>query len=814
MNRNLLRILVVLAVLAAGVWLALRTASPTPETAARLAALGALAPGRPAAGPAASAPAESGQAAPATVNLAAIPSGVSPDHGLYARWQRGEVDLEENEGILPPAEVAARQARALDLPPSRALAGRAPLPGAPQIGAGWPSLDFSNSGGWTPPDPQLAAGSNHVIAVVNSAFAIYDKSGALVGGPYDFATFFGGNAKCRDSFAFDPNVLYDEAADRFILAIDSAGIYFCLAASASGNPLGNWNIYAFQVGSSSNFFDYPHTGVGVNHIFAGANIFDANFKGARLYAFDKAAMYAGNSAAWASKTLPLSDDTPIPMHNHGWAQDSWYDGVDHYFITNYNYNGATYRVWRWRNPLGSTTPAAVGVVNLQNFTGVTAGYPINAPQQGSSALIQANDYRPHDFEYRNGFAWSAQTIACNPGGGTVNCVRWAKINPATATIVDAGVLATSGEHRIFPNLAVNTCGDMALGYTKTSANLFPGVYITGREDGDPAGALQAEVEAQAGTVTYSAFDGSPHRWGDYTGMTIDPDGRTFWYLGEYSTTTGDASGRWATYIRAMTYPDCEGGPVARPVLDISPRRGGSAGGVSFQPGDILHYEAGAWSMLFDASDVGISKNTAAFYREDRPDGLDVFYLSLAAGQSVPGVGAVTPADVIKFTPTRLGANTEGTFSLFFDGSDVGLTTTGERIDALGMDGARLLISTVGSGSVPRPGGGKLAFADEDVIAFTPTATGATTLGSWAAFFDGSAAVPGLGAEDVSGFWDDPNSADLYISVVDAYVLGGVRGNGNDVLKLTPSGSGYTVSLFWDGNSAGLSVMIDAFELVP
>jgi len=813
MNRNLLRTLVVLALLAAGVWLALRTASPTPETAARLTALGALAPGRPAAGSSAAAPAESGQATPVTVNLAAVPPGVSADHGLYARWLRGEVDLEENEGIIPPAEIAARQARALDLPPSRALAGRAPLPGAPQPGTGWDSIDFAASGGWTPPDPDLAVGNNHAIAAVNSAFAVYDKSGALLGGPYDFAAFFSGNTRCRDTFAFDPNVLYDEAADRFILAIDSAGIYFCLAVSATANPLGNWNIYAFQVGSNSDFFDYPHTGVGVNHIFAGANIFGDSFKGSRLYAFDKAAMYAGNSARWASKSLPLSDDTPIPMHNHGWTQGTWYSGADHYFITDYNYNGATYRVWRWRNPLGSTSPAAVGIVNLQSYTGVTAGYPIDAPQKDSQALIQANDFRPHDFEYRDGFAWSAQTISCNPGGGTVNCVRWAKINPATAAIVDAGVLATDGEHRIFPNLAVNACGDMALGYTKTSPDLYPGIYVSGRESGDPAGALQAEVEAQAGAAPYSAFDGSPHRWGDYTGMTIDPDGRTFWYLGEYSA-GGDVNGRWATYIRALTYPDCSGGPPAEPILDLSPRRGGKVGNLSFQPGDILHYEAGAWSMLFDASDVGITKNTAAFYREARPGEPDLLYLSLAGGQNVPGVGAVTPADVIKFTPTQLGADTQGTFSLFFDGSDVGLTTTAERIDALGMDGPRLLISTVGSGSVPLPGSGKLAFADEDVIAFTPTSTGATTLGAWAAFFDGSAAVPGLGPEDVSGFWDDPNTDDLYISVVDAYNLGGVRGDGNDVLKLSPSGSGYTVTRFWDGNSAGLSVMLDAFGIVP
>ena len=235
----------------------------------------------------------------------------------------------------------------------------------------------------------------------------------------------------------------------------------------------------------------------------------------------------------------------------------WNSGAYHHFITDYNYTGSTYRVWRWSNPL-SSAPAAVGVVNLQTATGVVGDYPIDAPQQGSTAKLQANDYRPHDFEYRNGFAWFVTTIACNPGSGTVNCLRWAKINPVTAAVADAGVLSTNGQHRIFGNLAVNSCGDMVVGYTKTSSSMYPSVFAAGREDGDPAGTLQPELQLQAGTLTYTAFDGSPHRWGDYTGMTIDPDGQTFWYLGQYSKNTGTSNGRWGTYIRAMSYPNCAG----------------------------------------------------------------------------------------------------------------------------------------------------------------------------------------------------------------------------------------------------------------
>ncbi|HOU40747.1 MAG TPA: hypothetical protein PK829_05725 [Promineifilum sp.] len=813
MRHSLARIAVIVGLVAVGLWLAVRASMPAPESSARRAALSAFAPGRPLA-PASSAELapQAGTAAPTTVVLANVPTGVDPADSLYARWQRGEVDLTETEGLLPPAEVAALQEAALSLPPMPPQAAP-PSTQAPVPGAGWASLDY-NDGSGVPPDPELAVGPNHVIAAVNSSFEIYNKSGALVGGPYGFASFLSEVPNCVD-FDFDPNAIYDEAADRYVLGIDINGEYYCLAVSATNNPLGNWHVYAFPVGSAAEFFDYPHAGVGDQYIFAGANIFTSSFLESRVYAFDKGDMYAGNPADWASRALPTTEDTPIPLHLHGWAQGTWNTGANHYFLTDYNYNGATYRVWRWSNPL-SSAPTAVGVVDLEDYTGVVGGYPIDAPQSGSSARLQANDFRPQDFEYRNGYAWTAYTFSCNPGGGTVNCVRWAKIDPATATIADAGVLATAGQHRIFPNLAVNRCDDMAVGYTKTSASSFPGVFATGRQASDPAGTLQAETQLQAGTITYTAFDGSPHRWGDYTGMTIDPDGETFWYLGEYSKNTGTSNGRWATYVRSLAYETCGGGPGPTQLsVDLSAKAAGAAGGVAFAANDIIHYDGATdtWSMLFDASDVGITKNVTAFYRQDNAATLDTFYLVLAANQNVPGVGTVTPNDVIRFTPTSLGSSTAGSFALYFDGSDVGLTTTAEHIDALGMDGSRLLISTTGAAKVPRGGGGSLNAPDEDVIAFTPTSTGATTAGTWAAFFDGST-VPGLAVEDVAGFWDNPANGNLVISVLNAFNLSGVTGDNDDLIGLTPSGGSYTPSIVWNGDDAGFNVAIDAFEIVP
>ena len=179
-----------------------------------------------------------------------------------------------------------------------------------------------------------------------------------------------------------------------------------------------------------------------------------------------------------------------------------------------------------------------------------------------------------DADYRNGDIWMSTTIACNPGGGTVNCARWARIDPTGPSVIDAGVLASNGEYRTFPNVAANHCDDMALGYTKGSATTFASIYVAGRESGDAPGTLQTEMLLKAGEVAYSSFgnDPPPHRWGDYTEMAADPDGQTFWYLGEYSKETGAIS-KWGTYIGSFSFGDCGVGPGA--ASNPSPANGAS-----------------------------------------------------------------------------------------------------------------------------------------------------------------------------------------------------------------------------------------------
>ena len=101
-----------------------------------------------------------------------------------------------------------------------------------------------------------------------------------------------------------------------------------------------------------------------------------------------------------------------------------------------------------------------------------------------------------------------------------------------------------------PSIAMDKDGNIALGYSKSSTTVIPGIYITGRLATDPAGTMGAEIEMQAGLGVQL---GGGNRWGDYTSMTLDPiDQCTFYYTNEYLKTNGAFN--WSTRIASLQVP--------------------------------------------------------------------------------------------------------------------------------------------------------------------------------------------------------------------------------------------------------------------
>jgi len=504
---------------------------------------------------------------PVAVNVLALPR-IDQDPRAAQRPVRIERELRP-ETPLSERETDALREAARSMPPQPGVhvvnEGRSPH--APTLGTSFDSLNFDDDPASVPPDPELAVGPNHIIAVVNSSFEIYNKTGTTLAGPTLFDTFFSGLTGC--SSTFDPNALYDEEADRFFVAMDQFGSgvngannRYCMAVSQTSDPTGSWWLYSFDASANTGeFFDYPHAGVGDQAIFMGGNIFvglTGNFVRSDVWAIDKVAMYAGGTLSTpVRKSFPAGTAfTPQPMHSHGFGQGTWPSGNVHYVVIDTVFDGSSMGVYRWTDPFGANTFTLLGTVNLNTATGVTGGFPDASPQAGSSAELQGNDWRPLGLQYRNGHLFMSQTVSCNPGGGLVNCVRWAEIDPAAGggpAFVQGSVFASNSNFRAFPDIAANHCNDVAIGYSKFSTSIFPSTFVVGRLGTDTLNTLQSEVQLKAGEVAYSSFgnDPAPHRWGDYTSMTVDPDGKTFWYLGEYSRNNSQVS-KWGTRIGSFT----------------------------------------------------------------------------------------------------------------------------------------------------------------------------------------------------------------------------------------------------------------------
>jgi hypothetical protein len=178
--------------------------------------------------------------------------------------------------------------------------------------------------------------------------------------------------------------------------------------------------------------------------------------------------------------------------------------------------------------------------------------------------------------------------------------------------------------------------------------------------------------------------------------------------------------------------------------------------------------------------------------------------------------AINPQDVVQFDATSLGSLTAGSFSMYFDGSDVGLSSTAEKIDSVNvLDDGRLLISTTGNPSVPAVSG-----ADEDILAFAATALGESTGGSWSLYFDGSdAGLAEASSEDVDALDVDSNGA-IYLSTLGNFSVPGLSGFDEDIFVCSPVSLGnntacsYLSTLYFDGSTWGLgSNGVDAFNLL-
>ena len=480
-----------------------------------------------------------------------------PDHGLPPRLLDGGSD-------------PVRQATT--------AATRAPAPGlnAPAfegIGQGLPpgpSSPYTSGYNVTsaPPDPNGDVGPNYYVEIVNTDFAIFDKSGQLVYGPVPTNTLWqglGSSSGCQVNNDGDATVKYDRLSHVWIVSQFSVSSPFqysqCVAVSSSDNPVtSTWHQYEFG-GFGNNFPDYPKLGVWSDAYYETFNLFNGNtFVGPEVCAYDKASMIAGTAARPAQcRTMGTQYGGLLPADVDGSNPPP--AGAPGY-IADFNTNSLDF--WNfhvdWSNPANTrlSTPASIPVAA---FTPACNGGGVCIPQPGTSERLDSlADRLMYRLAYRNFGDHESLVVDHSIVSGSSVGVRWYELrNPpgttaigsGTPVVYQQGTYAPDGTYRWMGSTAMDGSGSIALGFSASSGTVAPSIHYTGRLACDPLGTM-GFGEGTMVTGTGSQTNGL-NRWGDYTSLAVDPtDDHTFWYVNQYQASNGTFN--WHTKIGAFQLP--------------------------------------------------------------------------------------------------------------------------------------------------------------------------------------------------------------------------------------------------------------------
>lgn len=411
-----------------------------------------------------------------------------------------------------------------------------------------------------PPDTDGTVGPNHFVQMINLLTTIFDKSGNIVSGPFASNAFWlgiGGN--CEPYNQGDPIALYDEVADRWLVSQfafpdNQSSFSQCVAISQTGDPTGAYNRYEFAF-DSIGFNDYPKHGIVSDSITMIANLFISqgpfySFGGTFLGVMDKAAMYAGSPASLLGFNIGNSEFGFVAGDLDGAGS------APALFATAMSTSNV-FDIWQidvdWSTESASANQIAAIPVTAFDTDLCSASREACVPQpDGGPSLEALSDRLMHRLQIRD-FGSHRSMLATHTvdvGGGRAG-IRWYEFRETGGTwsLYQEGTFAPNdGEHRWIPSIAMNSAGDIGLGYLLASTNTYVSTAAAGQTAANSgSGVLDSgEVICAAG----SGVQTDVNRAGDYSHTSVDPLTDSFWHTNEVFTQTGQF--QWNTFVCEFT----------------------------------------------------------------------------------------------------------------------------------------------------------------------------------------------------------------------------------------------------------------------
>ena len=376
----------------------------------------------------------------------------------------------------------------------------------------------ASSGRFSPADASGAVGPNHVVGAFNSGILVQNRSGATLA-QLSLEQFW---LEASNDSTYDPRIAYDAQFDRWVTIAIKDEHSLMIAASATGDPTGQWLRYALKIDATGgNPIDFSRLALTRDTIVAVTERIE--YASCLVISTQKSALYAGGATVplevydtrgSASQVVPVSSD----------------DSDVEYLLTAHDVGAVAVKrldVFQWQNI-------------ASRFTWEPGWHQVR--QRDTDIRLDFGFDEIHDAELRRGTIHAVQMIGI-PGAEGRTAILWWKINPVALAIVDQGVIDDGHSNYGFPSVAVNRTGGMLIAYSTTSGLEYPSahyVYV------DATGNTSTEGTVKSGVTAIRNTD----RWGDYTTTVLDPaDDKTFWTVQIY------ANNVWETWWARVKSPD-------------------------------------------------------------------------------------------------------------------------------------------------------------------------------------------------------------------------------------------------------------------
>lgn len=494
----------------------------------------------------------SGGATVSTGQFENIPQTVEPQKRVHnLLWEK--YDPLPDDDIYNPTPPSAPMGSNLYFDP--AVSGLTQASDPPAVLIDFQGNSMTSS---IPPDPIIAAGPDHIIAMVNTSFIIYDKQGNQL---FQRSADIWFSNVAPYSGAFDPVIVYDHFAGRWVQVWDLQNDnnqtgYWLVSVSDDSDPMGDWCNFAFPAhlnGTFNSFTwgDYEKAGYDHQALYISGRQFGfgTGFFYCKLRIIPKSELYANNCGPvnytdfWQfrdpANPSNVVDGPPIAAVH----LDS--PGNKAYIVVDADYNTSTFiTLWTLDDPLGNPTLTAV------NIPTAAAPWPNHGNQLGGgSPRIDVGRRAYRNAVYKNGQLWTS----CPIGGGTGNAytfARYVRLDVVNQTLLEDAALGANGFYYLYPAAMIDGNDNLFMVFSRSAATEYAGAAFTGRRENDPPG-LAPSVMLKEGEGNYVVtFGGTRNRWGDYMGIALDPQyPNVVWGFIEYVASTNT----WGNWVGAFAY---------------------------------------------------------------------------------------------------------------------------------------------------------------------------------------------------------------------------------------------------------------------